>query len=98
MRENLAVNWNPASGAMTVHCGEEMIARIAEQVLAELPDALEVPRSEVKFIHFCRQSKEETPTASWADSVGLVGCAIVSILLLIIFAAGISQIAGWFSG
>src|SRR5690606_27587120 len=90
--------YEPSLGQLRLTCfDEETFARLRDLVIAEagVADAFDDPVDRVNTLLLTNETP--APADSWLrDRVALLGCALVALMLLFVFAMGLVMIGGWF--
>lgn len=98
MDDEIQYTWHQEVGSLYLDCGLVEFQQFVQFIKEEFPHINEVDWQEVNTIAIWRkQESEPQPKKSWKDPVALIGCGLISFMLLFIFTMGIFEIASWFS-
>jgi hypothetical protein len=96
VENNIETRYDPRRGQLFLWCGDQAFARLRDAVISEtgVAQAIRGPATGVLFIEIS-VARAAHPPSRLRDRVTLLGCALVSFLLLFIFFAGVATIVGW---
>lgn len=96
MSDQFEAQWEERIGALTVFCEPDGFSRLVQGVVNVAKPSEPIDSDQIRSICIYNFPKRKLPKRTWHDGAALFGCAVISIVLFVVFSAGVGQIVTWF--